>query len=941
MGLQRIWLNINGAERMVICDPEKDTLADVLRRIGLTGTKIGCNAGQCGACSVILDGKVIRSCTRKMKRIKEYSNIVTIEGIGTPISLHPLQMAWITYGGVQCGFCTPGFIVSAKGLLDTNPDPTREEVRQWFQNHHNVCRCTGYKPLVDAVMAAAKVMRGKAAMGDIAPEGPKNGSILGTAYPRPSALAKVCGICDFGDDIKLKMPEDTLHLAVVMGRSNHALINNIDFVEAEAMEGVVKVITAKDIKGDNRINMPVPHPRSLANGSERPILMDKKVFRYGDVVAVVAADTEAHARAAAKKVKLDLTPLRPNMSALDAVLPDAARVHEEMPNTYLYQPILKGDDVRGIFDEAPYVVEGSFHSSRQPHLSIEPDVIQGYWGSDDMLTIHCKSQALKTARISFAKGIGVDPDNIRIIENPTGASFGYATSPGSYAIVGACVTILNRPVTLTMSYEEHNNYSGKRAPSYSNCKLACDNNGRLTALEFDFLLEKGPYTELVAGLLNKTARFLGFPYNIPNVRGLCRVTHSNHNFGTAYRGFGSPQVYTSSEALIDMLAQKVGMDPFDFRYLNVAQPGDTNINSFPYRQYPMRELLDKMRPYYVTAKERTAKESTPEKLRGVGIVCGGFCVTLGAFDRAEVALELNPDGTVTHYNTWEDQGQGGDIGTLTLTVEALKPLGITVDQIRLVMNDTKLCPDTGIAAASRSHYMAGNATIYAAKQLMDAMRKEDGTFRTYNEMVAENISTKYVGLHELTNTGCTGFNHNTGVGDPTPAYMYGVFLSEVEVEAATGKTKVLSMIAISDVGVIGNKLAVDGQAYGGMSHTIGFALSEQYEDPIRHTNLKSCGIPEIMDVPDDLISIYVENPRPDGPFGSSGCSENFQSSGHMAVLNAITDATGVRIYDLPATPEKIKTAMMAKAEGKEITPDKYFLGSDLHDELEALAEHQI
>ena len=155
MGLKKIWLNINGANRMIVCDPDNDSLADVLRRMGLTGTKIGCNAGQCGACTVLLDGEPVRSCIKKMDRVPEFSKVVTIEGIGTPDDLHPLQQAWIAFGGVQCGFCSPGFIVSAKALLDRNPDPIREEVRDWFQQHHNLCRCTGYKPLVDAVMAAA------------------------------------------------------------------------------------------------------------------------------------------------------------------------------------------------------------------------------------------------------------------------------------------------------------------------------------------------------------------------------------------------------------------------------------------------------------------------------------------------------------------------------------------------------------------------------------------------------------------------------------------------------------------------------------------------------------------------------------------------------------------------------------------------------------------
>ena len=232
--LRKMWLRINGADRMIICEPDKDTLADVLRRIGLTGTKVGCGTGVCGACSVILNGRLIRSCTKKVRTIEDYSEVITIEGIGTPTHLHPLQEAWIACGAVQCGFCTPGFIVSAKALLDENPSPTRDEVRAWFQKNRNVCRCTGYKPLVDAVMAAAEVLRGEKTMEEITYKD-QGEDIYGSNRPRPTALGKVTGLTDYGDDIKLKMPEGVAHLAVVIPDVAHAIVKKVDFSEAEAM----------------------------------------------------------------------------------------------------------------------------------------------------------------------------------------------------------------------------------------------------------------------------------------------------------------------------------------------------------------------------------------------------------------------------------------------------------------------------------------------------------------------------------------------------------------------------------------------------------------------------------------------------------------------------------------------------------------------------------
>lgn len=939
--LRKVMLTVNGVDRMIVFDPGRDTLAEALRRFGLTGVKVGCGAGQCGACSVIVNGKVVRSCMKQMKDIEEFSTIETIEGLGVAGNLHPLQQAWITYGAVQCGFCTPGFIMSAKALLDSNPAPSREDVRDWFQKNRNVCRCTGYKPIVDAVMEAAKVMRGEKSIEDIVFKTDQKKGVYNSRLPRPAALGKVLGITDYGDDIKHKMPPETLHVAVIQPRiTSHANIVSIDYSEAEKMDGVVKVVTAKDVKGTNRIIEPLTHPRATLNGTERPIFMDKKIFRYGDIVGAVAADTQEHARAAAGAVKVKIEPLPEYMNYLDAAMPGAVRIHGQSPNIYLSQPLFKGGDTRDVISGSYCSVEGSFHTAREPHLSVEGDTMQAYWDEDGNMVIHCKTQSIEWNRMAIADGMGMPPDKVRLVENATGGSFGWATCAAGYAMMGVCLMSVNKPLTCTLTYEEHQHFSGKRTPAYINGRMSCDEEGKLTALEFDAGVDHGAYNDVSDPLIDKFIRYNGFPYHIPNVRGLARFCTSNHNFGTSYRGFGSPQSYTCSESLIDMLAEKMGMDPFEFRYKNVARPGDLTINSRPYRDVSMVELMDMVRPYYYEAKERLSKLETAEKAYGVGISCGGFNVTTGAFDHAEVALELNPDGKVTNYNTWEDQGQGGDVGTVAHTCEALRPLGIQPDQVRLMMNDSHRCPNTGIAAASRSHFMAGNAIIDAANQLMDAMKKDDGTFRTYDEMIAGNIPVKYVGVYDTAGT-CEELDPNTGEGDPVQTVTYGVFMAEVEIDKATGQLKVLREVVAADVGVLGNKLSVEGQAYGGISHTIGYALKENYDDLKKHGTLAGAGVPYILDIPDDIELLFLERKRNYGPFGSVGCSELFQSSGHVAVLNAIHNAAGVRIYELPASKEKIRAAMEAKAQGKELKQGKYFLGSDLYDALEDLINNPV
>ncbi len=943
-GYERIHLTINGVDRPVICDPAKDTLSTVIRRMGLTGTKVGCNTGVCGACTIVLNGELCRSCVKKMKSVPEYSEIITIEGIGTPQHLHPIQQAWVTYGGIQCGFCTPGFIVSTYVLLQKNPSPTREEVRDWFQKNHNICRCTGFKPIVDSVMAAAKVMRGEATMEDITYDFAGETEIYGSSRPRPSAIAKACGLMDYGDDIKLKMPEGVAHLAVTLAAEPHARILSIDTSEAEAMPGVIRVLTGKDVKGNNNVDTPPVIPRWKGTGTPPfPVIATDKINRKGDVVALVAADTEEHARAAAAKVKQNLEVLPAYFTFPEACMPNAIQLHDTCPNSYLEAPVLKGEDPENLFDDAAYCVEGSFHSQHEPHLSIESDVCQGYYDTDGNVVVQCKTQAVGEGRESIAQACGIPMEQLRLIGNPVGGSFGYSVTANTYAITATAVQNLGIPVTLSLSYEEYLHVTGKRSATYTNGKLACDENGKIIAAEYDLGMDHGAYAGMASKIFNNMISVGFHGYNVPNIKALARGGVSNHAFNAAYRGFGAPQIYTCTEALMDMMAEKMNMDPWQFRYNNLLQPGEKTINNRPLRLYSYQKLMEMLKPHYDEFKAEAEKAQAEGRHVGVGIGMGGFLCTLGMWDKADNDLELLPDGKIAVYNTWEDMGQGGDIGSLTVTVKALEEMKVNPDCIRLVMNDSHRCPDSGVAAGSRSHIMNGRAVAAAAELLIAAMKKADGTYRTYDEMVAEGIPTRYTGHVDNMNKGIDpGLDPNTGEGQKDGEYMYGANCALVEVDVNTGKTKVLRFACCADIGVIGNKLAVDGQAFGGISHCIGFALSEDYQDIKKHRNMIACGIPQILDIPDDIRVEYLETPRGElGAFGSSGCSEVFQSSGHMAVINAINNATGCRIYELPATPDKVKAAWAAKQEGRELKPAKYYIGPDLEDALEAIKSHPM
>lgn len=948
MAYKKLWLNINGANRMVVFDLEKDTLADVLRRIGLTGVKIGCGIGVCGVCSVLLDGKVVRSCTKKMNTVKEFSKIITVEGVGTPMHLHPLQQAFMYYGGIQCGFCTPGFIVSAYQLLQENPAPTREEVRAWFKKNRNYCRCTGYKQIVDAVMAAAKVMRGEATMEDITFHHEDcKGEYYGSTLPRPSALGKVTGTLDYGEDMSLKLPPDLLHVALVQPRvTHHANILNIDTSEAEKMPGVFKVITAKDIYavgGNNLINQYVAHPRSKITAPTRPILSEKKILRWGDVIGLVAADSVEHAREAAKKVKMDYEQLPEYMNPLEAVAPGAVEIHPGYPNMFITQHTAMGEDAAEVIESSAHVVSGRFKTSRQPHLSMEGDIVIAYRDEEGKLTIECKTQAVYPNLMTIGKGIGVADKELRIMQHgAVGASFGWSIDPASFALAGAACVITGHPVSLVMSWEEHQHYAGKRSSMYTNCRLGCDKDGKLTALEYDLAVDHGAYVEGADSIMTKYMHF-GVPYRIPNVRGVVRMVTTNHNHTTAWRGYGIPQVSTAMEGLMDMMAEQLGMDPFEFRYQNILKEGDVSVcnETFDCTQY--QRIMDMARPYYHECKERAARESTPEFKRGVGIA-PMFFIPLGSNkDKAEARLEIKEDNKIYVYNTYHEMGQGGDIGSLSSALEALKPMGVNPDDIVLDINDSQDCPNSGISAGSRSHFMNGGAIREAAKLMLEELKKPDGTYRTYQELKAEGLKTSFLGHFTITPQNYVKIDYSTGLGGWQPKPMIGFCVSEVGVDTASGKTKVLSIKTWADCGKIANRLSAEGQVYGGYAQSIGYALTEDYDDVKRHGNIIGAGLPSIEEVPDHMEVVWIEDdPCPAGPFGSNGLSECFFSGEHNAFLNGIHDATGARVYSIPARPEVVKAALEQVERGEAATPPApYFLGSDFYDELEELMDTPV
>lgn len=491
---------------------------------------------------------------------------------------------------------------------------------------------------------------------------------------------------------------------------------------------------------------------------------------------------------------------------------------------------------------------------------------------------------------------------------------------------------------MTLSYEEHQMFTGKRPQTYSNIRIGCDENGKLTGVELEMLHATGCYTEGVAGSASLPVKYLMTPYKISNGRGLVRIAYTNFPHIVAYRCPTCVQLYTVQEQAVDMLAEAAGIDPMDFRILNGWRDGDVTLQGDHPLVYVVQGIMARMKEKYLELKEHAKKVGTKQKPHGVGVAMGSFNIS-NFGDKATVRVELMPDGTVTHYGTWEDMGQGADIGCLSIAHETLKPLGLKPDQIHLIMNDTGTCPDSGRAAASRSNLMVGSATKLACEALLDGLRKKDGTYRTYSEQKAAGLPTVFSATKKqpAINPLADDF---TGRGRFAPDQSFAGFVAEVEVDRETGKTTVVSMHVITDCGVVTNWLSLEGQGYGAMSHSIGFALSEDYKEPKAY-NLIGGGFPYIKSIPDgdNFTVTNIETPRSYSETGGSGVAEGFQSSGHAAVLNAIYNAVGVRVAVTPFTPEKMKEALAAKENGTYEPAKPFDFCSDFNETLDDLLKN--
>lgn len=553
---QTIQFTVNGLPRTVAAAPGV-MLLDVLRDdLGLTGTKKGCGGGECGACTVLIDGKPVASCIYPAQKAQGRA-IETIEGLGSQARLHALQTWFMRLGAVQCGFCTPGMLMAAKALLDRNLNPTEAEVRQAIAG--NLCRCTGYVKIVEAVLAAAAELRGETPQDRQDRDKP---GALGRSLVKVDVVPKVLGSAQFGAD--LHRPNMLCGAMVVSGVA-HGRLLGVDASAALAIPGVVKVLTAADIPGAKTYGVVV---------KDTPFLAFDKVRYAGEPVAVVVAVDEETARKAAAKVVVKTEALPEVFDPRDALEPDAPLVHEG-GNVLKLAKIRKGDVEQG-FAQAAHVVTRQFITQTAEHAYIEPEAGIAYWDGE-MLVVHACSQGPHYLRGEIARMLNMPATKVRVIQATTGGGFGGKIDLSLQHMVALATWTIGQPVKMVWTRRESMLTSTKRHPFYLDYKIGATRNGRLIAAKAEIIGNTGAYSSFGPAVLVRSATMALGPYDCPNVYVDAYAVYTNLQISGAMRGFGAPQMSPCHEPIMDELARRCGMSAIDFRRLNMVRPGSSTV----------------------------------------------------------------------------------------------------------------------------------------------------------------------------------------------------------------------------------------------------------------------------------------------------------------------------------------------------------------------------
>jgi CO/xanthine dehydrogenase Mo-binding subunit/aerobic-type carbon monoxide dehydrogenase small subunit (CoxS/CutS family) len=900
-----------------------ETLVELLRqRLNLTGTKIGCNEAECGTCTVLVNGEPILSCSYPAARAHG-KEITTIEGLATLSSignedqgLHPLQEAFVKFGAVQCGFCTPGQILTAYALLKRNPDPSQDEVREALTGV--LCRCGGYPAIERAVLAAAK-HDNQGTSNSIPFQMPveKNHHKVGRNLIRPDAFQKVTGKAIYTDDLIFK---DMLFARVRRSEVPHAILRHVDVSLALGLPGVIAVITANDLPGERNHGLVSPDWPILVGTGER--------IRYvGDAVAILAAESEDIANEALKLIRIEIEPQLVITGPVEARQPQASTLHKR-GNLLKHIQVRKGDILKG-FKEADLVLEHTFIIPAAEHLFMEPECSIARLNPEGKMEIYVGSQIPYSDREQVARALGWPEECVRIIGQFVGGGFGGKEDIAGQIHAALLAQVTGRPVKLLFDRHESMLVHPKRHFTQIRIKAGVKRDGRLIAVETELYGDTGAYASLGEKVMERATTHSSGPYEIPNVSSNCYAMYTNNPPAGAFRGFGVTQSTFAIESMMDMIANELGMDPVGFRRKNALIEGGTTSTGQVLRESV--GLLDCIEKVENEMKKRTGEHPFTPRVEGYQRKAWGFAAGykntgfgVGALDAATAEVELLADGTIEARTSSAELGQG--LSTVLQMIVA-EELDISPSQVRVLLMDTDLTPDGGATTASRQTYVSGNAVRLAAKSLRqvmiivlaekvdfppDQIQFTDGQVHAGSHsfslasivkmMKAEGRDTRIRYEYQAPITRPLGEG-----GDTHIAYSFAAQAAEVSVDVRTGEVQVLQVITANDVGKCLNPLGLQGQAEGGVMMGIGTALLENFivDNGVIFTDrMARYRTPSILQTP-EIISIVVEHPTRDGPYGAKGVGEIAGIPTAPAIINAIYNAVGVRVDRLPVEPEFI------------------------------------